>query len=446
MPLALQVVRGANAGETLPLTEGESITAGRDKSNRLRLKDRKLSRIHAQFEARGNRCQVIDLNSTNGTSVNGAQIVEGVWTQPDDEIELGTTRLRLVELSPTEAPPERRPPTAEESSGLRCAECGRPITEEEVAAGKIRHVGDRFYCSRCIATFEDRTVDGAEPAAETDAPGAPLLARGTEMLGLRIIEPVGESRIARVYRAEQTAMGREVAFKLLAVADRDWSHKYLQAVYASGQLVHNNIALIFDTGEEKGRYYLVREFVEGESLEERLQRGQPYPIREAANIVTQATHALEHGAERHLFHGSLSPRKILVGSEANIVKVIGFGLPQKPPQGVAPAVYRRHALAYTPPERLDRITTPTFATDSYALIAVLYQMLTARAPFRGSSPESIKRRIRTKQPRPLSDYLREAPPTLRHLIDRGLSKDPGSRYQTADELLQDIETVVQREL
>jgi Protein kinase domain/FHA domain len=450
MPLAIIIVRGKNVGQVYPLIEAEPVTIGRDKSNQLRLKDRKLSRIHAQLEVIDGRCQLIDLNSTNGTSVNGKPVEDNVWLSPNDEVEIGITVLRLTEISPAEASlaetDEARRVTEEEASGLRCAECGCAITEEDVAAGNIRHVGERFYCQQCVASFEPATLEASPLDEEPDAPSAPLLEADTKIAGIRIIAPLGESRIGRVYRAEQGNMGREVAFKLLSVTDNDWAQKYLNAVYASGQLVHSNIALIFDTGEDDGRYYLVREYVEGESLEERLGRKEPFTLPEAHSIIIQATHALEHGAESHLFHGSLSPRKILVDADGSVVKLVGFGLPQTAPHGISLEAYRRHSLPYTPPERLEGMTTPNFASDVYSLIAVFYHMITGRPPFRGSSPAALMRRIRTKEPRALSEYLPSAPATAQHIVNRALAKEPGSRYQNAKELLFDLEDTLRREL
>ena len=155
---------------------------------------------------------------------------------------------------------------------------------------------------------------------------------GKELAGVRVISPLGEGRLGPLFKGQQISMGRLVSLKILNVSDADWAKKYLQAVYVSGQLVHSNIVLIFDTGEEDDMFYVVREYVDGQSAQERLVNREPVPMAEAHDIISQVVYALEHAAERHIFHGALSPRRILLGPRES-VKVSGFGLPLTPPPG-----------------------------------------------------------------------------------------------------------------
>ena len=103
MAFALRLLSGDRAGESFSLTEGRVLTIGRDAENDIRLADRKLSRIHCQVEIIGGRCQVADLNSTNGTHVNGTLLEGALWVTPDDEVEVGMTRMRIVELAEVDA-------------------------------------------------------------------------------------------------------------------------------------------------------------------------------------------------------------------------------------------------------------------------------------------------------------------------------------------------------
>ena len=144
-----------------------------------------------------------------------------------------------------------------------------------------------------------------------------------------MIGMVGEGRLGPLFKAEQVNIGRLVALKILNVPDAEWARRYLQAVYVSGQLVHSNIVLIFDIGQEEALAYVVREYVEGRSVQERLANREPSPLAEAHGIISQVVYALQHAAENHIFHGSLSPRKILLGPRGG-VKVSGFGLRLRP--------------------------------------------------------------------------------------------------------------------
>ncbi len=174
---------------------------------------------------------------------------------------------------------------------------------------------------------------------------------GKELAGVRVVSLIGEGRLGPLFKGEQITIGRLVALKVLNVPDAQWTQRYLQAVYVSGQLVHSNIALIFDIGQEENLSYVVREYVDGLSAQERLAGREPVPMAEAYGIISQVVYALEHAAERRVFHGALSPRKILLGPRGS-VKVSGFGLPLTPPPRPGAASYNWHALPYTAPERV----------------------------------------------------------------------------------------------
>jgi hypothetical protein len=451
MPYALQVVSGEGQGRTYSLPEDRALTIGRDASNDIQLDDRKLSRIHCQIEVIASRCQITDLNSTNGTMVNGRRITAETWLNPTDEVEMGMTRLKVVEIAPAEAAlgeqraPEGGPEAREEESELRCEECGQAISDVELQSGRARTVGDRVYCAQCCASFLEEGVTSTQ-TMETEGTGAAAhFQSGKELAGIRIISLIGEGRLGPLYKGEQVSMGRLVALKVLGVSESDWAKKYLHAVYTSGQLVHANIVLIFDTGEEEGLFYVVREYVEGQSAHERLSSREPMSLKDAHGVITQVAYALEHAFDRHIFHGSLSPRKILIGSRGS-VKVTGFGLPQLPPPGRSLASYTWHSLPYTPPERLNDPEKLDFASDVYSTVAVFYNLLTGRPPFTGSTRERIERRIIHNAPKPIGDYVPNLPPVVQKILDRGLSKDPRSRYQLPREFLYDIEEQLRREM
>ncbi len=443
MALALLVLNAERSGESFLLTEGNAVTMGRDPVNDIRLPDRKLSRIHCQVEMIGGRCQVADLNSTNGTMVNGERIELETWLSVGDEIEVGTTRLRLIESSAAdirsaapETPPEESP---------HCEECGREITAEEIASGRVRRVGKRHYCSRCAAYLEASPAEGRVAAHPLTAPMAERCKPGKQIAGVSLISLVGEGWLGPLYKGEQISMGRVVALKVLNVGDAGWTRKYLQAVYVSGQLVHPNIVLIFDTGEEDDLFYVIREYVEGQSLQGRLAAGEPVSLQEAFSIISQAALGLEHAFDRRVFHGSLSPRKILIGPRGT-VKLTGFGLPTTPPPGPDGERYGWHALPYTSPDRLRAEAAPGFLGDVYSLVAVFYHLLAGRPPFIGSNREKIERRILNRPPKPLADFNDDISDAVQRIVDRGMSKDPRARYQSPRDLLNHMEKRLRNEI
>jgi hypothetical protein len=445
MPFALLVVAGEREGETFPLPEDRAFTIGRDACNDIRLHDRKLSRIHCQIEVIGGKCQVTDLNSTNGTQVHGVNIEAETDLALGDEVVIGTNSLRLIELAPEKPktpkpkPVERAAPEEEpREAATHCEECGKVIPLQDLASGNVRTVGTRHYCSNCAAPFGQSAVTEA-PASQQLPPA--MLERfrpGRELAGVRIVGLVGEGRLGPVFKGEQVNIGRLVALKVLNVPDPHWVQRYLQAVYASGQLVHSNIVLIFDIGQEENLSYVVREYVEGRSVQERVAKHEPVPMAEAHGIISQVVYALEHAAERHIFHGSLSPRKILLGPRES-VKVSGFDLPLTPPPKSSASSYNWNALPYTAPERVRGAELPNFAGDVYSVVAVLYHLLSGYPPFGGSTRETIEQRILNEPPKPLREFVPNVAPGAQKIMDRGLSKDPRARYQLPRELLFDLE-------
>ena len=450
MTLALEVTKGELRGKVFPVREGTALTIGRDACNTIRLKDRKLSRIHCQIEVLGGHCQLADLNSTNGTMVNGERIYEETWITPQDRIDVGTTRLRLIEIEEEESSEDAVAftPASDEKSRVRCEECGVIIAAEDIAAGRVQRVGDRSYCAKCSALFspdEDVPREEANLVAEEEATATERFEPGKIVAGARIVSFVGEGRLGPLYEAEQISMGRLVALKVLNVTDKDWARRYLDAVYASGKLVHPNILLIFDAGEVDGMYYVIREYVEGESVEERMAAHVPVSLAEAFNIVTRVAYALEYAFERRTFHGALSPRKIILGRNAT-VKVTCFGLPQTLPSGIGLSRLRWQGLPYTAPERLSGAGELDFASDCYSLVAVFYHLLSGYSPFRASSREELEDLVRGKTPKPLLSVNPNLPAAVERIVDRGLCKDPRARFQTPRELLFELEENVRRAL
>ena len=393
----------------------------------------------------GGRCRVTDLKSTNGTLVNGKQLGEDVWIDLDDVVEVGRTELRLVETAATEVTMEGDDGSDMSDATIACEECGTPVSWDDLAAGDARRVGDRNYCIKCSASFEIETFEEEESSEVEAIPVAERLEVGSNVAGVRIVSFVGEGTLGALYEAEQLSMGRLVALKVLNVADRTWAKKYLQAVYASGKLVHPNIALIFDAGEVDDTYYVVREYVEGESVGARLTSRGAFPLEKAFSVIIEVIHALEYAYERRMFHGALSPRKILLGKNDS-VKLTGVGVLQTMPESGSPIRNSWHILPYTAPERLDDAGTVDFTADVYSLMAIFYHMLTGHAPFTGADRISIEKHIREKTPDPLSKHKPDLPETVQRIISRGLSKDPRARYQLPRELLYELEENLRKEL
>ncbi|MFG3440462.1 serine/threonine-protein kinase [Nonomuraea sp. NPDC047897] len=229
----------------------------------------------------------------------------------------------------------------------------------------------------------------------------------------RLDERIGSGPMGEVWRAYDTRADWTVAVRVLgAGAAREVLERHAQAV---ARVIHPNVAMVLDVGDENGTPYLVTEFLTGESLEEEAARG-PLPVVEACDLVGQAAAGLDAAHRAGVAHGEVEPGSFRRAG-SGVLKVSGFG-----PAGRPPSPGR---IAYTAPERLDGRAAEAPA-DMYALGCVCYELLCGRPPFQGT-PEEIAAAHRDAEPEPPSRHRREVPADLDRLVLALLAKDPATR-------------------
>jgi serine/threonine-protein kinase len=283
-------------------------------------------------------------------------------------------------------------------------------------------------------------VDDTEAASEGE------LDAGDEVAGNHILEKLGDGDYGPVYLAEQGATGRLVALKILTADSGTWAKGYLDAIYASGQLVHNNIVLIYDTGEVDGRYYVSREYVEGQSLAGLLERKERLPMDEAQPKLVQIVEGLRHARDRGINHGCLAPCNVLV-SKDGMVKLTNFGLGQVRAPGFPSPMDDMAVLPYLPPEVVRRDTTqPGFVGDCYSVGSIFFHMMTGQPPFHGGTLEEIRNAILSSPTPKPEEYAPNIPHVAGQIAERCLDKISGARYQQPKELLYDLEELLRREI
>jgi len=423
------------------------VTFGRDRASTARIHDKKLSRIHCQVEVNGDDVVVTDLNSTNGTYVNGSRI-ESRRIRPGDRVSLGRVEMALVQEEGEATAEEPRVSLDQETAG-RCQECGALVTEGDLDAGAARRVRSRVYCQTCCARF---SVGAAEQMDETDAipqdegPLVTDLAPGVVVGGNRIVRRLREGQYGPVYLAEQETTGRQVALQILRVGFGEWTRRFVNAIYASGQLVHNNVVLIYDSGELEDSIYVSREHVDGDSLAMVLDRERTLPPAKALVVAAGLAHALKHARERNIAHGAVAPCNILLTKEGT-AKLANFGIGALSAPGLPGCRDDVRILPYLAPEFVrDRQAAPGFAADCYSVGAVFYHMLSGRPPFEGPTAADLQAKVVSAEPPALSQVAPGAPKTAVQVIDRCMSRIAGARYQQPKELLFDLEETVGRGL
>ena len=263
----------------------------------------------------------------------------------------------------------------------------------------------------------------------------------------RLVSKIGAGGMGEVYRAEDTRLKRPVALKVLpaeVAGDRDRVLRFEQEAIAASALNHPNILTVYEIGDYGDTRCIVTEFVEGETLRERLKRG-PLSLRESLDVATQVAAALDKAHDAGIIHRDIKPENIMVRPDG-LVKVLDFGLAKlvapvsgavdKEAETIAKGLTRPGlilgTLHYMSPEQVRGLPLDA-RSDIFSLGAVLYEMLTGVEPFDKLTRGDVIAAILTETP-PLDGL----PPQARRVVARSLQKDREARYRSGRELLDDL--------
>jgi serine/threonine protein kinase len=274
------------------------------------------------------------------------------------------------------------------------------------------------------------------------------LAPGSSIAHYRVVSRLGEGGMGAVYLADDTRLGRHAALKVLPAsmaADPERMRRFVQEARLASALTHPNVAYIYEIGEAPELWYLAMEYVEGETLSARLERG-PLPLSELLSIGAQVADALDDAHSKGIVHRDIKASNLML-TPRGYVKVLDFGLAklatpnsQDETQLMTSTGVVLGTVAYMSPEQaLGRDVD--HRTDLFSLGVVLYEMATARLPFSGATISETMARILSSQPEPLARFNYDAPEGLDRVVRKCLEKDRERRYQTARELVVDLKNL-----
>jgi serine/threonine protein kinase/Tfp pilus assembly protein PilF len=273
----------------------------------------------------------------------------------------------------------------------------------------------------------------------------------------QIVSLLGAGGMGEVYLAEDTRLKRRVALKLLPAnftADTNRLRRFEQEARAASALNHPNIITIHEIGEIEEVHYLLTEFIDGETLRQRLMKAR-LEISPALDVSLQVASALAAAHEAGIVHRDIKPENIMLRGDG-LVKVLDFGL-AKLTEAATPSVSEEASTAvmlsteagvvmgtagYMSPEQA-RGQKVDARSDIFSLGVVLYEMITGHAPFDGATSSDVIAAILKIEPPPLGHYLPEAPGELERIVTKALRKDREERYQTIKDLLVDLKRLRQ---
>ncbi|MDH6426841.1 serine/threonine protein kinase [Paenibacillus odorifer] len=258
----------------------------------------------------------------------------------------------------------------------------------------------------------------------------------------QVIERIGGGGMALVYRAHDILLNRNVAIKVLRnqfVHDEEFIRRFRREAQSAASLSHPNVVSIYDVGQEDEIHYIVMEYIEGQNLNEIIKERAPLQVDESVRIASQICDALDHAHQNQIIHRDIKPHNILIGRNGR-VKVTDFGIAR----AVTSTTITQTgsvvgSVHYFSPEHAKGVSTGE-KSDLYSLGIVLYQMLTGSLPFLGESPISVALKHlqeEFEEPKLLNPLI---PQSVENVILRSMRKNPEERYDSAKEMLQDLET------
>lgn len=257
----------------------------------------------------------------------------------------------------------------------------------------------------------------------------------------KIISHLGTGGMATVWLAEDIILNRKVAVKTFNINsdDEEAIKRFNREANAVTSLYHKNIVSIYDVQNEGNFYYLILEYVEGQTLKDYMSENPNIPIEKAINIMTQIASGLSEAHKNGIIHRDIKPQNILMTKDLTC-KITDFGISRA--YGDTTLTQTNQMLGtvyYLSPEQA-RGNVATAQSDIYSFGILMFELITGRIPFKGESPVAIALK-HLREPLPeISKYRNDVPQSVKNIIKKATMKNPNERYISSNELKNDLET------
>ena len=448
MKVLLTVIEGPQAGRVFEFDRHDTFIVGRAKAAQFRLSedDEFFSRNHFLVEVNPPLCRIMDLNSTNGTRVNGRKI-QAADLQHGDIIRGGKTKLR-VSIGTDDQQPGPQPPG--QISDATIVPLNRPRTEKnlkcestdatlEQLKSEVKPGESTFIAYRADPDFDKPT---SSPSSES-LPNFP---------GYKTLRTIGRGGMGVVYEAESSVGRSRVAIKVVlpdsTATEKDIA-RFLREADILKNLDHPNIVRFRELNQFSGSLFIVMDFVAGKNAEQVMKASrEPLPISLPIKWVMQLLDALHYAHERGYIHRDVKPTNLLVDlkSPTDTVYLADFGLSRAYQSSKLSGLTMTGDIAgstpFMPPEQITNYRNVEPFADQYSAGASLYYLLTGRHVY--DIPREIPKQLLMILQDPIVPILSrrsDLPPSLVKIIERSLARNPSARFPSAAvfrEMLQEV--------
>ena len=263
----------------------------------------------------------------------------------------------------------------------------------------------------------------------------------------KILEKLGSGSMGDVYKAEDTKLQRTVALKFLSselVRDDEARQRFINEARAASALDHPNIGTIYEIEEDDGHFFIAMAYYDGGNIKDKIESSASgLDVEEALDITCQIAQGLTRAHSKEIVHRDIKPANILM-SEDGQAKIIDFGLAKlKGHTMITKTGTTMGTVAYMSPEQA-RGADADNRSDIWSLGVMLYEMLAGERPFKGEHEQAIMYLIINEEPEFITKVRKDVPLKLEKILEKAMAKNPDKRYQTMEEMLNDLENAAQK--